>query len=77
MNGKELIDIITKNHLEECDFLIGVQGYTTSEIYVEIREEGSIVFDDVTNEPEKVEEKFFIICDSCFYGSYDDDTKIY
>ena len=77
MTGKELIEIIKRNNLEDCDFLIGVQGYTTSEIYVEIREAGSVMFDDVTSEPEEVENRFFLICDSCFYGSYDDDTKIY
>lgn len=77
MKGKELIDIIKRNNLENCDFLIGAQGYTANEIYVEIREAGSIIFDDETSEPEKVEKRFFLICDSCFYGSYDDDTKIY
>lgn len=77
MTGKELIDIITKNNLEDCVFKIGVQGYTTEEIYVEIRGAGSVIFDDVTSEPEEVENRFFLICDSCFYGSYDNDTKIY
>lgn len=69
MTGKELIDIIKRNNLEDCDFLIGVQGYTENEIYVEIREAGETIFDDITGEPETVKEAFFIICDSGYYDN--------
>lgn len=69
MTGKELIDIIKRNNLEDCDFLIGVEGYTTSEIYVEIRETGSVMFDDITGEPGEIENRFFLICDSGYYDN--------
>lgn len=48
MTGKELIEIIKNNNLENCNFMLGVQGYTeTHDIYVEIREIGKVIFDTV------------------------------